>query len=249
MTMRNLRNICMMFCCSLCMFLHIQAEDEVAVEGYVYGDDGTQIQDANFRLMMYGDYIQEDIISDEQGRIYFTIQEPGVYQLQQVQTTSGYRINHANIDIEVTFEEDVITLSDIINEKMLGDVTIHVIDEEDAPISDLELNVLDEQQQVIKQVTTDGDGAFVLEQLPLGSYMLKQTNQFHQYTQKQEVSVMITAENISKGYEVSVTFPKKKEVESSSQDYSLVMFFIFLTGSMVGGAGYYIYKEYGHILF
>lgn len=231
------------------MMLSIQADDEVEVEGYVYGDDGTQIQDANFQLMLYGDIIQADINSDEQGRIYFTINEPGTYQLQQVQTMPGYRIDHTNVVIEVTAEEDVISLSDIINEKLLGDISIHVLNDEEAPIVNLQLDVLNEHQQVIEHVATNDDGMLTLEQLPLGTYVLKQTNQLYQYTQKHEMNIIITAENIARDYEVTFTFAQKQTGASNAHDYSLIIFFIFLTGSMVAAAGYYVYKDYGHILF
>lgn len=230
--------------CLLTMFLLFLVPihaSQVEVTGRIVGSDDQPLSGIHFSLYLYGDLILDDIVSDDQGNIRFEVEKVGVYQLRQTSKMDGYLPVYVIPDIEVDAKEESITFDDVVNERILRNITLHFMDEDGEPLSHVRADLINDDEEILRQIESDKEGKIVIEDISFGGYTIKQKSNLKDYTQKKDMKFYITNENYDLDYELNFVFTKAQHQANPENDPTLMMVFIVLLGVMIGGVAYGIY--------
>lgn len=198
----------MMLCCFFCLIMPIHSA-HIDVSFHVYTNDHLTVRGAVFSLYQEDICIKEDITSDEQGNVKVMDLETGVYHLKQETTMDGYDIYKE--DISFSYEEGkAMVLKDVINQRLCGDVTIQLLNDEKKPMADTTFTLTSDHFQ--KSYTSDKKGYCQMKHLPLATYTLSKGNTSTQFS--------ITQGNYNRTYILQICLNPQR-IEEKKEDPSL----------------------------
>ena len=148
--------------------------------------DGSKniLQGAEFKLYKKSDSNFKNpvatSISDDKGLVKFNNIEYGEYIIRETKAPKGYQRLSRNIPVNVTENHktyDVGTIENlrIIEEIKLGDIKLRKVDEGNNPLKGAEFTLYDSQGKEIETSTSDDDGIVTFNDVPYGSYKIKET--------------------------------------------------------------------------
>lgn len=206
--------------------------ETVSVSFYIYTGSHEPIKDASFFLYQDGQCIQQDLMSDDRGRVKIMDLESGTYDLKQETTRQGYEIYKETVSF--TYEAGKpLVLNDIINHALCGNVMVQLLDNEKKPMARSNFTVTSEHFK--RMYTSDDKGYCYMEQLPLGTY------EIHQGAAATEFS--ITSGNHDRAYTLQINLTTHPG-EEKKQDPSLWILSSFLFLCFVIGALYFYDREF-----
>lgn len=225
--------LCIILICFFCS-INIIHSAQSDVYGYVYTDDQKPIPHAQFSLYQDGACVLIDIESDETGKIILSDLDSGTYVLKQESTINGYDIGD-----EQTFtytKGKPLHLTDIINERLYGSLTIQLMDHQHHPLSNTPFTI--SSGEIKRTYTSDQKGYAHITMLPIGTYKLTQKDGTTEFA--------ITQGNYDQAYILQVCV-HPKIIEKKHQNVSLWILSGMLMMFFLGGFLYLYRTEFAKV--
>nr|WP_249316973.1 SpaA isopeptide-forming pilin-related protein [Bacillus sp. FJAT-50079] len=175
--------------------------------------DNNQIvlENAVFKLLDEdGNVLQENLTTDEHGKIKVDDLYPGTYQFVETKAPLGYKLNQTPISFTIVTSQNVVVEKTAVNELIKGSVILTKFDEDQSEVK-LEgavFELQDENGKVIQRgISTNADGEILVENLTPGKYQFVETKApiyyqldpspitFEVERGENEVAVVVTALN------------------------------------------------------
>ena len=133
-----------------------------------------------------------------------TIKEVGNYQLIETATVDGYVLDSTPVVVELTQANQTVT-KNLTNARARGSVLIRkTASDTGYALPGVQFELLDQSGAIAASGVTGSDGTLLLDNLPLGSYSLKETQTVSGYALKAE-SIPVSITQNGQTVEVSVT--------------------------------------------
>lgn len=156
-----------------------------------------------------GATVQENLVTDQNGRIIVTDLAPGKYQFIETKAPENYVLDATPIDVEVTRSQKEAAVVYAENELIPGSVVLEKKDsvDESITLADAEFKLVDNKGNVVaEKLKTDENGRIVVENLKPGAYQFIETKAPADYVlddkpidfeiaKSQKESLLITAKN------------------------------------------------------
>ena len=156
-----------------------------------------KLADANGSTIKEGD-------TDSNGTLSFTNVPLGNYQLIETATVDGYVLDSTPVAVELTQANQTVT-KNLTNARARGSVLIRkAASDTGYALPGVQFELLDQSGDVAASGVTGSDGTLLLDNLPLGSYSLKETQTVSGYALKAE-SIPVSVTQHGQTVEVSVT--------------------------------------------
>ncbi|MFP7254338.1 SpaA isopeptide-forming pilin-related protein [Terribacillus goriensis] len=125
-----------------------------------------------------GATVQENLVTDQDGRIIVTDLAPGKYQFIETKAPENYVLDATPIDVEVTRSQKEAAVVYAENELIPGSVVLEKKDsvDESITLSDAEFKLVDNKGNIVaEKLKTDENGRIVVENLKPGAYQFIET--------------------------------------------------------------------------
>lgn len=156
-----------------------------------------KLADANGSTIKEGD-------TDSNGTLSFTNIPLGNYQLIETATVDGYVLDSTLVAVELTQANQTVT-KNLTNARARGNVLIRkTASDTGYALPSVQFELLDQSGAVAASGVTGSDGTLLLDNLPLGSNSLKETQTVSGYALKAE-SIPVSITQNGQTVEVSVT--------------------------------------------
>ena len=156
-----------------------------------------KLADANGSTIKEGD-------TDTNGTLSFTNISLGNYHLIETATVDGYVLDSTPVAVELTQANQTVT-KNLTNARARGNVLIRkTASDTGYALPGVQFELLDQSGAVAASGVTGSDGTLLLDNLPLGSYSLKETQTVSGYALKAE-SIPVSITQNGQTVEVSVT--------------------------------------------
>lgn len=156
-----------------------------------------KLVDANGSTVKEGD-------TDSNGTLSFTNVPLGNYQLIETATVNGYVLDSTPVVVELTQANQTVT-KNLTNARARGSVLIRkTASDTGYALPGVQFELLNQSGAVAASGVTGSDGTLLLDNLPLGSYSLKETQTVSGYALKAE-SIPVSVTQHGQTVEVSVT--------------------------------------------
>ncbi|PGT58451.1 hypothetical protein COD86_28095 [Bacillus cereus] len=161
-------------------------------------DPNKYLEGAEFKLVDKINGEEKKITTDKDGSELFKDLKYRKYLLTETKAPKGYELNTAPQEIEISEStKDKPLEIKVPNKLMRGSIEVFKVDadKEDKPLAGVEFTLLDENKTPIgKPKLTDENGKVSFDNLPYGTYYLKETKTIEGYNLKQE-TVLINVNN------------------------------------------------------
>ncbi|GAF63280.1 hypothetical protein BTS2_0171 [Bacillus sp. TS-2] len=156
-----------------------------AVELTKVDEEGETLEGAVFTLYDSEDNeLQTGLTTDEEGKLVVNDLSPGSYYFVETEAPFGYQIDETPRLFEVEFNQREVVMIEVVNELILGHVTIIKVDSEtDVTLQGAEFEIRDGNDQVVETVTTNDLGLADVQDLTPGDYQLFETKAPEGYQQ------------------------------------------------------------------
>lgn len=167
-------------------------------------DTKENLSGVEFLITDEKDNVLEQCVTDENGIITFKVYNTDIIdiKIKETKAKEKYRDNNNEYEIEI-YPNDFKSI-DIYNEKQKG--TIEIIKKtkeynkytslpENTPLSNVEFNVLDEENNIVDTLITNEYGYAKTKELPIGKYYIQEikTNEYYEIF-KENILVEITSD-------------------------------------------------------
>ncbi len=139
---------------------------------------GTPLSGAEFGLYNIQGTLLTSAVSNSQGSVRFTDIAAGSYILKELRAPQGYLLNPQSVNVTVenndvqrfTFENQKVT-----SETIWGSIHIRKIDENSSPLPGATFVLYNASGVAVQTVQSDSNGMVKFDNLPLGTYTIKET--------------------------------------------------------------------------
>ncbi|MFP7479764.1 SpaA isopeptide-forming pilin-related protein [Terribacillus saccharophilus] len=142
-------------------------------------NENVPLQGAEYKLVdEAGTTVQENLVTDQDGRIIVADLAPGKYQFIETQAPENYVLDATPIDVEVTRSQKEAAIVYAENELIPGSVVLEKKDnvDESITLADAEFKLVDSKGNVVaEKLKTDENGRIVVENLKPGAYQFIET--------------------------------------------------------------------------
>ncbi|WP_312711208.1 SpaA isopeptide-forming pilin-related protein [Proteiniclasticum ruminis] len=140
--------------------------------------EGNALSGATFDVVTEdGERVIEDLRSDENGKVLASGLAPGKYYFEETRAPKGYVRNTEKIFFDIASSEegspDEVYADTLVNYK--GSAVLKKTAVDGTGLKDAEFALYSEEGLLLENLTTDGDGSLLLEDLSPGSYWLEET--------------------------------------------------------------------------
>lgn len=165
---------------------------------------GAALSGVHFKLVDTNGSIVKEGDTDSNGTLSFTNVPLGNYQLIETATVDGYVLDSTPVAVELTQANQTVT-KNLTNARARGNVLIRkTASDTGYALPGVQFELLDQSGAVAASGVTGSDGTLLLDNLPLGSYSLKETQTVSGYALKAE-SIPVSITQNGQTVEVSVT--------------------------------------------
>ena len=148
-------------------------------------DNTKKLQGVEFDLLDLQGNVIKHLITDENGVAYVDEINTGNYILKEVKTNEEYRLAQDH-NIIINWKEKLnLTIE---NERKKGNIKVVKIDKDNNAIKlqGVELEILNNNDEKVTQVITDENGEAQINDLPIGTYYIKETKTNDLYVLKED---------------------------------------------------------------
>ena len=165
---------------------------------------GAALAGVHFKLVDTNGSTVKEGDTDSNGNLSFNDVPLGSYQLIETATVDGYVLDSTPVVVELTQANQTVT-KNLTNARARGNVLIRkTASDTGYALPGVQFELLDQSGAVAASGTTGSDGTLLLDNLPLGSYSLKETQTVSGYALKAE-SIPVSITQSGQTVEVSVT--------------------------------------------
>ena len=165
---------------------------------------GAALAGVHFKLVDTNGSTVKEGDTDSNGNLSFNDVPLGSYQLIETATVDGYVLDSTPSAVELTQADQTVT-KNLTNARARGNVLIRkTASDTGYALPGVQFELLDQSGAVAASGTTGSDGTLLLDNLPLGSYSLKETQTVSGYALKAE-SIPVSITQNGQTVEVSVT--------------------------------------------
>ena len=165
---------------------------------------GAALAGVHFKLVDANGSTVKEGNTDSNGTLSFTDVPLGRYQLIETATVDGYVLDSTPVAVELTQANQTVT-KNLTNARVRGNVLIRkTASDTGYALPGVQFELLDQSGAVAASGVTGSDGTLLLDNLPLGSYSLKETQTVSGYALKAE-SIPVSITQNGQTVEVSVT--------------------------------------------
>ena len=138
-------------------------------------DNLTVLEGIEFDLIDSSNKVVAHLVTDKNGEAFINNINIGKYTIKETKTKENYNLCIDN-NIEVKWNET--SEIKIENEKKKGQIKIVKQDAENSNIKleGVEFQIIDSNNKVLEQVTTDKEGVAISSRIPIGEYIIKETS-------------------------------------------------------------------------
>jgi len=208
-------------------------EKKVTIEKYAELNSGKINLEENAEFEIYNSKKEKvkTLITDKYGKAS-TYLPYDTYEIIQVKGKEGYSLaDEIKIAIDENYEEKESLI--IRNKEIVGKLKINKIDSlTKEPIANVLIGLYDNKKNLIKEEYTDKEGKIILENLPIGTYWIKELKASDNYELKEEEYKI----EVKEGIEVIFTLSNRMKIKvpkTGVQEFS-IGFFISIAILLVG---------------
>ena len=119
--------------------------------------------------------------TDDEGKIVFENLYPGEYIVEEIASNENYIISNEKHAIKLKYNDEIV--KELTNKHKKGSLKITKVDKDDNKLTlgGIKFNLLNENNEVIKEVITNADGEIYLENINIGKYILQETKTKKEY--------------------------------------------------------------------
>ena len=154
--------------------------------------------------------------TDSKGEITFENLYPGAYKIEEISTDENYIISNEIIDINLKYRDEI--TKELTNKHKKGNLKITKVDKDDNSITlgAIKFNLLNENKEIVKELTTDADGQIYVENINTGNYTLQEIKTKKEYNLCIDENITV---NWNKTTDIVIENEKKKgEIEVIKTD-------------------------------
>jgi len=138
------------------------------------------LQGVKFQVT-YADGTSNIYSTDENGKIVIANLRPETIKIKEVKPLEKYKLNNNEYEIKLNYNEE--KEIEIKNEKQTGNIKVIKVDKDNnqIKIANVKFQLRDEENNIIKEGTTDSNGELVFEKLIIGKYKLTEVENGEEY--------------------------------------------------------------------
>ncbi len=138
------------------------------------------LQGVKFQVT-YADGTSNIYSTDENGKIVIANLRPETIKIKEVKPLEKYKLNNNEYEIKLSYNEE--KEIEIKNEKQTGNIKVIKVDKDNnqIKIANVKFQLRDEENNTIKEGTTDSNGELVFEKLIIGKYKLTEVENGEEY--------------------------------------------------------------------
>ena len=198
------------------IYVYKQLKGTIKVVKVDEADGNKKLEGAKFTIKNDENEKVGELVTDANGEAVSGALPIGVYTLEEVEAPYGYELS-TDQDLSVIVTADGETLITVTNKQLKGSITIIKVDAEDNAIflENAEFALKDSEGNTVATGTTNGNGEFVFENIPVGNYQLEETKAPENYrllkkpidveVTPDKLQVTKTIENSKQGWEIPKT--------------------------------------------
>ncbi|MEF2244345.1 SpaA isopeptide-forming pilin-related protein [Paenibacillus sp. IITD108] len=142
-------------------------------------------------------------ITDAKGVAAFTNVVPGSYVVKELKALEGYILSHVTLPITVTEDSQTFNAGTVENRVIRGDIVVTKVNELNQPLEGAEFGLYDKNNKLVTVAVSDSKGIASFENIPYGSYQLKELSAPVSYKKSDEViAINITVDGEVKAYTI-----------------------------------------------
>lgn len=165
---------------------------------------GAALVGVHFKLVDANGSTVKECDTDSNGTLSFTNVPLGSWELIETATVDGYVLDSTPVAVELTQANQTVT-KNLTNARARGSVLIRkTASDTGYALPGVQFELLDQSGAIAASGVTGSDGTLLLDNLPLGSYSLKETQTVSGYALKAE-SIPVSVTQHGQTVEVSVT--------------------------------------------
>ena len=138
------------------------------------------LQGVKFQVT-YADGTSNIYSTDENGKIVIANLRPETIKIKEVKPLEKYKLNNNEYEIKLNYNEE--KEIEIKNEKQTGNIKVIKVDKDNnqIKIANVKFQLRDEENNIIKEGTTDSNGELIFEKLIIGKYKLTEVENGEEY--------------------------------------------------------------------
>lgn len=144
-------------------------------------DEKIKLENVKFQLKNETGEVVKEGTTDKNGELIFKDLVVGKYKLVEVETVGNYKLNEQEIDVEVQYNKTIEI--EVENELKKGSIKVIKVDEDDKEIKleGVKFEVLDKDDNMIKEGITDENGELIFNDIVVGNYKIIEVETKEEY--------------------------------------------------------------------
>lgn len=140
------------------------------------GNDGEKpLEGAEFEIYDSNKTVVAKLTTDKDGKAISPDLAKGTYTYKEVKAPIGYDLDTKEYTFKIETQNQVVE-ENAIDNRIYGSLKIEKVDENDRPIEGVKFQILDSENNVVANVTTDANGIAQVNNLTVGKYKYKEVD-------------------------------------------------------------------------